>query len=252
MAAEIEYVKGENRDNVNPIHPLKRHPWDYQPEIESSKQFIFFEIYKYLGVQRSLKKVVKESQKIKKEVTPYALNSIKKIAYDANWKQRAEAWDLYKLQEWTKNREERVHQMCTTHIKDAKMFHEKIVYEMEKHSEDLDVDKKAYYYDAMTRAYERMARLERISNGEIVEFDGLRLDTNYTAKDLDSLLKDPELTGDLTTLMSRVDEKIGTIKEEKAEADRAEKDRPKVEEFKDLYDEEKVVKKVSKNKQWWE
>jgi hypothetical protein len=129
---------------------------------------------------------------------------------------------------------------------------EKIVYEMEKHSEDLDVDKKAYYYDAMTRAYERMARLERINNGEIVEFDGLRFDTNYTAKDLDSLLKDPELTGDLTTLMSRVDEKIGSIKEEKDEADRAEKDRPKVEEFKDLYDEEKVVKKVSKNKQWWE
>lgn len=252
MPTDVKYNYVEGRENS--IDFIKKHPWDFHSEIETSKNYLFFEIYKNLGVERSLKKVEAEAQKLKK-IQSYKLSTLKDLSTKGNWKQRAEAWDLYKLQEWTKSREERVHEMCTSHIKDAQNFHKKIMYEMDQHAREVPTDKKAYYYDAMTRAYERMARLERVSNGEVVEFDGLRLDTDYTAKDLDKLLKDPELTGDLTTLMSRVDDKLKKFtedSEDRAEKDRAEKDRADLlkEEFEDLYDEDKTIKK--KEKEWWE
>jgi|GEM_PF-6924109 len=247
MAAEIEYEKGEKKEHLPGDKFFKKiHPWEYQPEIETAKNYIFFQIYKDLGVERSLRKVVKKSKLLTK-VEPYSLNSLKQLRSRCNWRERAQAWDLHLLQEWSKNREERVHQMCTGHIKDAQTFHKKIMFEMDRHSDEVPNEKRAYYYDAMTRSYERMARLERISNGEVVEFDGLRLDTDYTAKDLDKLLKDPELTGDLTTLLDRVDQKIGKKIEEEVE-----EDRPKKEEFENLYDKEEIVKKENKNKEWWE
>lgn len=245
--AETEYIKGEEKNIIlHDNYPIQRQPWEYHEELEKSKQYVLFNIYKDLGVERSLRKLEETTDKMD-GFHSYSLSHLKDLSTKNNWNQRAEAWDLHLLQQWTKNREERVHEMVQGHIEDAKTFHKKIMQEMQTNANEVPLEKKAYYYDAMTRAYERMARLERISNGEVVEFDGLRLDSTHTAKDLDQLLKDPELTGDLTTLLSRVDEKVAVYKKD---SEKNVEEHPKRKEFENLYDKEEIIKKEKEN--WWE
>jgi hypothetical protein len=209
---EIQKYYEENKITIHREGPTDtNNPWQFHPEYETSRDYFLFQIYAELGVERTVEKVREEIIK-KTNLKPLKTDNLKRISTKNSWVERATAWDAYKLKEWTRTRQDRVREMCEQHTEDTHTFHKAIMTEMLNTSKTIPPEKVAYYYDAMARAYERMARLERISNGEIVDFDGLRLDTDYSTKDLDKLLKDPDLTSDLSTLLTRVDGKIADIK----------------------------------------
>lgn len=80
-------------------HKRGRRAWDIR-EGEPAKAYAYFLIYRQLGVSRSLKKVA--------EQTGSKENSLAKVSGMFDWKARAEAFDVWSLQQRSHSGEQRV------------------------------------------------------------------------------------------------------------------------------------------------
>ena len=138
-------------------------PWEKHFE-ENSKAYQAFCLYRDMGPYRTLEKCTKEIAESWQKT--YHPKYIRNLSAKHNWVERSEAYDEYLEKIIRETNEEAIPEMVRRHAEDSKDIQTAIKdLKDDPKLDEMTPKEKAYFFDALSRSYANMARLERLSRG---------------------------------------------------------------------------------------
>lgn len=183
--------------------------WGKQ-SFETDLEFNYFTVFLNMGAGRRMKDLPgKIMGMYGRKVTTDHLYS---ISSRNSWMERCARWDRYLSECILTDKELVVREMEIRHSSGAKRFLSAIdqtltdgLSKQENGEGGLTVSKFGYLLDALTRSYERVARLERTTYGEIDNKTVIETDIKQDIKDIDRIMDDPEIASELSTLFEQLE-----------------------------------------------
>jgi len=142
----------------------KPQPWEKQ-EDETDKNYYYFEIYRDFPTPiRSIDKVRDTLREQNKTITSEYL---RQVSSANKWQSRVKAHDRHMSLVKADERSAAIREMENRHAEISQDMVDKIMDTVERAKlDDMADNKKAYFFDAITRALGRMIQMERLSLGE--------------------------------------------------------------------------------------
>lgn len=141
----------------------EQQPWDKR-DGETSKTYARFCVFRDMGPLRTLPKLA--------ELIDVPHRTLKLSSQNQEWYPRAEAYDAYIDGLVREQNEKNIIEMTTRHASQAKSLQEKafrLAFDPAMEGDELDLSKKVWILNTISGAYERLAKLERLSRGESTE-----------------------------------------------------------------------------------